>query len=175
VSDIGLTPPGRDFPDSREFVCGVARLTGLVPELLSHRFACSNRRMTDRSKNDKSKISVNRPLVGIISLGCLITAIVLWVRHPEDDYLRMWVAGFVRAGLMTGAVWIALPTKNREAAWANVSPLTLIGGIVGIIAVAARPRVLVLFIPIFIGLGLLGFVLKPRGRRDNRPDRDSWK
>lgn len=131
--------------------------------------------MPDPKPSDSSKIAVNRPLVGIISLVCLLTAIVLWLENPNDDYRRMWVAGFVRAGLMTGAVWLALPTKNREAAWANVSPLTLIGFIGGIVAVAARPRVLLVFIPVLIGLAAIGHLLKPRGPGGKRPDRDSWK
>ena len=74
--------------------------------------------------SDTKKIEVNRPLVGVIALGCLVIAGVLWQMPDSND---MWVAGFMRAGLMTGAIWLALPTKNRPAAWANVSPRTLIG------------------------------------------------
>lgn len=121
-------------------------------------------------KPDSTKVEVNRPLVGVIALGCLVTAGVLW-RMPDSN--DMWVAGFMRAGLMTGAVWLALPTKKRAAAWANVSPYTLIGAVGGIVAVAARPRVLIVFVPMLIALAILGKVLKGRGA--DRPGRDSWK
>lgn len=86
---------------------------------------------------------------------------------------EMWIAGFMRAGLMTGAVWLALPTKNREAAWANVSPWTLFGVGGGIIAAAARPKVLLALVPILIALAIIGKFL--RGRPSERPGRDSWK
>jgi hypothetical protein len=120
--------------------------------------------------SDTKKIEVNRPLVGVIALGCLVIAGALWQMPDSND---MWVAGFMRAGLMTGAIWLALPTKNRQAAWANVPPRTLIGVVGGIVVVAARPRVLIFFVPILIALAVLGKVLKGRGA--DRPDRESWK
>ena len=120
--------------------------------------------------SDSTKIEVNRPLVGVIALLCLITAGVLWQMPDSND---MWVAGFMRAGLMTGAIWLALPTKNRAAAWANVSPWTLNGVIGGIVATAARPRVLLALVPLLISLAIIGKFL--RGRPSERPDRDSWK
>lgn len=119
---------------------------------------------------ESTKVEVNRPLVGMIALGCIVTSVVL---EFLPDANEMWVAGFRRAGVMTGAIWLALPTKNRAAAWANVSPWTLIGVVGGIVAVAARPRVLIFFVPILIALAILGKVLKGRG--PNRPGRDSWK
>jgi hypothetical protein len=119
---------------------------------------------------DSTKIEVNRPLVGVIALACLVIACVLW-QMPDSNV--MWVAGFMRAGLMTGAVWLALPTKKRAAAWANVSPWTLFGAMGGIVAVAARPRALLIFVPILVSLAIVGKLLKGRGA--DRPGRDSWK
>jgi hypothetical protein len=122
------------------------------------------------ASSDSTKIEVNRPLVGVIAVACVVTSVVL---EFLPDANEMWVAGFRRAGVMTGAIWLALPTKNRAAAWANVSPWTLIGVVGGIVAVAARPRVLIFFVPILISLAILGKVLKGRGA--DRPGRDSWK
>ncbi len=122
------------------------------------------------AKSDSTKVEVNRPLVGVIALVCVVTSVVL---EFLPDANEMWVAGFRRAGVMTGAIWLALPTKNRAAAWANVSPWTLFGVVGGIVAVAARPRVLIFFVPILIALAILGKVLKGRGA--DRPGRDSWK
>ncbi|MGZ0167487.1 MAG: hypothetical protein ACKVII_26490 [Planctomycetales bacterium] len=120
--------------------------------------------------SESTKVEVNRPLVGIIALGCLVIAGVLW-RMPDSN--DMWVAGFMRAGLMTGAVWLALPTKKRAAAWANVSPWTLVGAIGGILVAARFKYALLLFVPILIALAILGKVLKGQGA--DRPGRDSWK
>jgi hypothetical protein len=106
----------------------------------------------------------------VIALVCVVTSVVLW-QMPDSN--EMWVAGFMRAGLMTGAVWLALPTKNRAAAWANVSPWTLAGVLAGIVAVAAGGKRGLVFVPILISLAILGKVLKGRGV--DRPDRDSWK
>ena len=125
---------------------------------------------TPEKRPDSTKIEVNRPLVGVISLLCLVAAAVLWQLADSNE---MWVAGFMRAGLMTGAVWLALPTKNREAAWANVSPWTLFGVVGGIIAAAARPKALLFLAPLLISLAIVGYFL--RGRSAKRPDRDSWK
>jgi hypothetical protein len=122
------------------------------------------------ANSESTKVEVNRPLVGVIALGCIVIGGVLWNMPDSND---MWTGGFMRAGLMTGAIWLALPTKNRAAAWANVSPWTLIGVVGGIVAVAARPRVLIFFVPILVALAILGKVLKGRGA--DRPGRDSWK
>ena len=123
--------------------------------------------------SEPTKITINRPLLGVISLGCLALWIYLYIRYPDaEGDLLMWQGGFMRAGLLTGAFWFALPSKNREAAWANVSPLTLAGMIGGIVAVAARPRI---FVPLLGILAIIGFFLRPRrGARDQRPDRE-WK
>jgi hypothetical protein len=120
--------------------------------------------------SDPAKIEVNRPLVGVIAVACLVIAAVL---SQVPDSNTMWLAGFVRAGLMTGAVWLALPTKNRPAAWANVSPRILVGAAVGIVAIAARPKLVLIYSPILIALAVVGYFL--RGRSSKRPGRGSWK
>ena len=121
------------------------------------------------ANSESTKVEVNRPLVGVIALVCVVTSVLLELLPDANE---MWVAGFRRAGVMTGAVWLALPTKNRAAAWANVSPWTLVGVVGGIVALAAGKRGLV-FLPILISLAILGKVLKGRGA--DRPGRDSWK
>jgi hypothetical protein len=120
--------------------------------------------------NESAKVPVNRTMVGLISLTCLSAWIFLYVRQPNaQGDLLLWQGGLMRAGLLMGAFWIALPTKNRDAAWANVSPWTLAGMIVAVIGIAARPRV---FVPILAVLAVVGFFLRPRKKaRDQRPDR----
>lgn len=123
--------------------------------------------------NESRKVPVNRTMVGFISLTCLSAWIFLFLRYPEaKGDLLLWQGGLMRAGLLMGAFWFALPTKNRDAAWANVSPWTLVGMIGSVVGIAARPRV---FVPLLAALAVIGFFLRPRKTaRDRRPDRD-WK
>lgn len=121
--------------------------------------------------NEPVKIAVNRTMVGLISLVCLSSWLFLYFRNPNaEGDLLLWQGGLMRAGLLMGALWIALPTKNRDAAWANVSPWMLAGLIGGVIGIARFPR---LFVPLLAILAVVGFFLRPRKTaRDRRPDRD---
>ncbi|MFG0333422.1 MAG: hypothetical protein ACF8TS_08685, partial [Maioricimonas sp. JB049] len=65
------------------------------------------------------QVAVNRTLVGIIAVVCLLAGAVIFVM---DSYHNVWCGAFVRTGLLMGAFWLALPAGDREAAWANVSP-----------------------------------------------------
>jgi hypothetical protein len=119
------------------------------------------------------KVPVNRPMVGLISLVCLSSWLFLYFRNPDaEGDLLLWQGGLMRAGLIMGALWFALPSKNREAAWANVSPWTLVGMIGGVIAFARFPRV---GGAMLVAAAVIGFFLRPRKTsRDQRPDRE-WK
>lgn len=134
--------------------------------------------MTTAPPSEPQKIPVNRTLVGIISLVCLCSAGGLAIRYHGDDTWWLWIGGFSRAGLLMGAVWIALPTRSRDAAWASVTLPTLFGFIVALVAVA-RYRWLV--IPMMAAVFVIGAMNRISGRRNreprggNRPDRSSWK
>ena len=121
------------------------------------------------------KIAVNRPLVGVIALACLSTAAGLYVVHGDSEDWYMWRGAFTRAGLIMSAIWFALPSKGREAALANVSLPALFGFVAMVVAVSYRPRV---YIPLMAVIAVVGFFLRPRGRRgsspQSRPDRDTW-
>lgn len=108
------------------------------------------------------KIAVNRTLAGILAVGCLVAGAVILAVRGIDDAIA---AAFVRVGLMLGALWCALPTRNRDAAWANVSPLTVLVVLVAVIVFARNLRVL---LPIAIGLAAVGYFLRPRNRRRGR-------
>ncbi len=89
---------------------------------------------------------------------------------------ELWIAAFARVGLVMSALWIALPTKRRPAAWADVSPSTLIGLALALLVFARSPRLLLHTLPLFAVLAVLNFILKRRPTsRDQRPDRDSWR
>jgi len=78
------------------------------------------------------KSPVNRTVVGLVTLVCLGTALAIWWFAPQDNNQddKKWVflqAAFVRVGCVMAAFWLALPTRSRKAAWANVSPTTFAG------------------------------------------------
>jgi len=69
----------------------------------------------------------------------------------------------VRTGVLLGAFWLALPTRTRDAAWANVSPVAFFLTIGGIIFFAARPKAFLLYVvPALLLLGALSLFLRPR-------------
>ena len=100
-------------------------------------------------------------LVGLIALSCLVAAATIGV---VDTWENLWCAAFVQVGLLMGAFWLALPSRHREAAWANVSPYTIVAALIAVFVVARWRSAL----PVVIGVGLLALVLRPRQRRRPR-------
>ncbi|MBX3436044.1 MAG: hypothetical protein KF861_01030 [Planctomycetaceae bacterium] len=114
----------------------------------------------------EQSVPVNRTLLGMISAACLVAGLVIMV---VDSYANMWSAAFLRVGLVTGAFWIALPSRGREAAWTNVSPQTLLIVLLAGLLFVSRPRI---FLILLIPLCIIGFLLRPRNRhrmRDRSP------
>ena len=115
----------------------------------------------------EQQISVNRTLVGMIAAACLVAGLLIGF---VDEFANLWCAAFVRVGLVMAALWVALPSGDREAAWANISPLTLVGILLFALVFVRRPLV---FLPILIGVALIGFFLRPRrppGRRSPKSE-----
>lgn len=104
------------------------------------------------------RVPVNRLLVGLIALACLGAAAVIGL---VDTWENLWCAAFVRVGLLMGAFWLALPTKHREAAWANLSPYTLLTALLAVFVVARWKSAL----PIVVAVGVLALILRPRRPR----------
>ena len=111
------------------------------------------------------KIQINRPLVGLITVGCFIAAGLIW-HFRLDDRNGMWLGGFVRVGILMSTFWLALPTKTRPAAWARVSPWTFFGIILAAF-LSTRIKLPVL-IPLIAVIVAASFVLKPRAQRPRR-------
>ena len=119
----------------------------------------------------QQRIPVRRGLVGLLSLLCLGTGVFLWVQNSGSADSRsmpiMWAAAFGRVGLLLGAFWIAMPTKDREAAWANVSVSTLAGAALALFAIARYPRTA---LPLLAVIAVIGYFVKPKQKY--RPPRD---
>lgn len=116
------------------------------------------------------KIPISRPLVGVIAIACLLTAGGLHQFVTVEQFAQKVAAtgAFMRVGLLMFAFWLALPGKNREAAWANVSPWFFVGLLLAIFGVAYRPKIA---IPLIIVFAVIGFVIRPRKKKRNPPRR----
>jgi hypothetical protein len=101
-------------------------------------------------------VTINRVLVGTLALACFVAAFGAWWFRPEESF---WWAAFIRVGLFMAVFWFALPTHGRQAAWANVSPWTII---IPVVIVVALPRYWKLLVPLLAAVMLVGLVLRPK-------------
>jgi hypothetical protein len=120
-------------------------------------------------------VPVNRFLVGLIAVACLAAWGGIWLFAPDgraiDSQTAMLAGAFGRVGLLMAAFWIALPTRERGAAWANLS-LGQVGAFaLAVFAVVRWPRTT---IPLLLFVAAIGWLLRPRNRpRPPRRFRDS--
>jgi hypothetical protein len=106
---------------------------------------------------------VNRIAIGLLSLGCLAGAIVMMPWATDSSSLALLQGGLARGGLLCGALWLALPGRHQEAAWANLSPKT-VGGL--LLAVLLTMRIpLRILIPAIATVGVLIILLRPRPKK----------
>lgn len=129
--------------------------------------------MSSPQQSKPATVPVNRALVGLIAAVCLLISAGLYLVYGGDEDWEMWRGGFMRVGLLMGAFWQALPARGRDAAWAEVSPLTLIGALAALFVVVRRPKV---FVPLLVIVGGILLALRFLRRGDpERPDRRSWR
>jgi len=112
-------------------------------------------------------ITVSRPLVGVLTVACAVIGGVLYWNQPEGTTDNIVPHGFLRVSLLLAALWIALPSKGREAAWARVTPGNLLGGCLMLVLVAIRPKIALLALVVLV---VAAFFLRPRQSR--RPPRN---
>jgi hypothetical protein len=116
-----------------------------------------------------SKTTVSRPLVGFLTIALFSIALVLsiWPNTFSGPMGAAVGGACARVGVVLAALWLALPTRNRPAAWAKVrigyaAPLVLAG--LALLRIPFR-----ILIPLAGFILLVGLVLRPRPLR--RPER----
>ncbi len=102
---------------------------------------------------------VNHILLGVLTLGCLLGGVVVLVVQSTDSQLG---ASLLRTGVLLGTLWLALPTRRREAAWAHLSPWTLVG-LVGLCLLAGRYKYI--FLGGIVLMAVMAIFLRPRPSR----------
>jgi hypothetical protein len=118
---------------------------------------------------DDSDAAIRRMLVGVIALALLTASVVLWILPgaSTSQATLMWRAGCGRMGIVVAALWMAMPTRSRPAAWANLNPRSVAA--LGLAALAIKFP-LKLLLPLAAILVIAGLVLRPRRRvRPPRP------
>ena len=101
----------------------------------------------------EKRVQRNRLLVGVLAIASLLLG---YVALANDWMEPIWAAGMIRSGLLLGALWVAMPTRGRAAAWANVSPWWFVLGAAAMFFVMRRPLVL---IPLALALFVLAIVI----------------
>jgi hypothetical protein len=117
----------------------------------------------------ESKTTVSRPLVGILAIGLFGVAFVLslWPNLLSGAAGATVGGAAARVGIVMAALWLALPTHNRPAAWANVSIASALPLLLAATALFRIPfRIL---IPLAGLVLFVGVILRPKPAR--RPER----
>jgi hypothetical protein len=108
------------------------------------------------------RLDINRPLTGILSLGLLVLGFGFWFADIGTEMMR---AGFIRSGLVMGALWLALPTRHRPAAWEDVTWSSVVLVLLSVVVfLSARLRWTVLPLVLVVGIAVY-FLRRPLKRR----------
>ena len=97
-------------------------------------------------------------LVGVLAVVFTIVGVLIgWL----DSMDNVWCGSFVRTGVLLGVFWLALPSRHRAAAWANVSPWTLVAVLAVVLLFVRRPQI---FFGIAALLAIAMLIIRPRPR-----------
>jgi|GEM_PF-7006764 len=101
-----------------------------------------------------------------MALACLIGSAAMLgftQAYPDNGGLIYSQGGFARIGLVLGALWLAMPSRNYAAAWANISPKFLgLLALIALVTIRIPPRIL---LPAALVTGIAILVLRPRPKR----------
>lgn len=92
-------------------------------------------------------------------------ALVLYNRWSEAAGPNVHIAGggLVRAGILTLALWLALPERADQIRWSRVAAIVTAG-----LLLAIRPKVLLFLVPFLVVVGIAVYVLRPRPKPGER-------
>jgi hypothetical protein len=108
------------------------------------------------------RLDINRTLTGVLSISLLLLGFGLLFAEIGSTMMH---AGFIRTGLVVGALWLALPTQNRPAAWENVTWTSVLLGVIGVV-VFLTPRLRGTTLPLVLAVGIaMYFLRRPITRR----------
>lgn len=113
--------------------------------------------------SENSQPIVNKPLVGLIGLTCLLSAGAGYIWWPGQTSL---ISACSRVGIVMAALYLALPKPGDNVRWERIAPI-FVGTVV--LIVLSRKMILVL-LPLLLVAGVLMVLTRPRDRfRPPRP------
>jgi len=107
-------------------------------------------------------VTVNRTLVGVLTILLLLAAGGVALFVPLDATSEGWVAALLRTGVLLGALWLALASKTRPAAWADIPRWKAVVALALLILTAWRPRMV---LPLLILFAIFAYFTRPRKRK----------
>ncbi len=113
-------------------------------------------------------IPVNRWSIGLIAASCFALAGIVHVTL-DGSAAELWEGSLSRVGVVMCAVWLALPSRGGEAAWARISWQTLAGVLLALVMIVRTRVPLKFLIPAALFSAGVYFVLRPRPK--TRPQR----
>jgi len=110
----------------------------------------------------EDELRSKRIYVGLLSVGCLLGAAMIEF-YPVSELFQ---AALIRVGVLLGAFWLAMPTKDRPAAWKRMpsSNWTIAGLIFTAVLI---PRLKYMFPVVAVVAGIAWFA-KPRRSNSSR-------
>lgn len=121
------------------------------------------RERVDTSAN-AVETSWRRRVIGGLALVMLVAGGVAYFTSVGEETLgsasahAFATAALVRVGLVLGALWLAWDSLRRPAKW--LPPGLAVAGVIGIVVVAAQPRLLLAIGPALGVLGVLSAVMR---------------
>lgn len=104
---------------------------------------------------------MHRHVFGALGLAVLLAGVALvgydhWVPTAHAQVFIVG-GGLIRAGLLTLALWFAMPNRADQIPWPRIAAIA-----VAALLVALRPKVILFLIPVIVVVGIAAYVLKPR-------------
>lgn len=117
---------------------------------------------TNKPTDEKSELTPDRWAVALITVGCFAAAAAMWAGgYTQDNKNQLAFSGLIRVGIFMSTVWWALPGGGKLAAWAGMSPWTMVFIAVGVFL---TPR-LKYSGPIVIAMLVLGAFIRPKSKK----------
>lgn len=100
---------------------------------------------------------LNKPLVGVIGVLCLVASAICVVFYPEHSSIQ---GSTMRVGIVMIALFLVLPKRGDSARWDRVLPF-----FVGLIAlIAFSKKMILVMLPMLLVIGVLLAILRPRDK-----------
>lgn len=120
----------------------------------------SPRRMNERRSSESSAVKRDprRGILLVLSLLAIGFGAAVGLIDGLESGRAFAAASAFRIGIVLFALWLALPTLRKPMSW--LPPGTAALCLIGIMAVAAQPRLLVVLVPVAGALLTLGWLVR---------------